>query len=155
MATGSDLLQIRRLAPEWVEPLGRLLGALHAGGEDAHFHPHPADRDYLEALARDSSEDLHYVVTEGGADVLAYGMLRGWADYAIPSLGIAVDPGRRGAGVGRMLMEHLHDEARRRGAKQVRIKVYPDNVAARRLYERLGYEFEGEEDGQLVGLIWL
>jgi ribosomal protein S18 acetylase RimI-like enzyme len=148
-------LEIAALAPERVENLERFLHALREAGDDAHFHPHPADREYLDALARDSGQDLHYVVMHDDGAVVAYGMLRGWSDYAVPSLGIAVDPRSRGAGVGRMLMEHLHDEARRHGAAQVRLKVYPDNLPARRLYERLGYEFEGEEDGQLVGLIRL
>ena len=149
-------LGIRRLSPEWAEPLARLLERLHETGEDDQFLPHPADREYLEALARDSGQDLHYVVTDGDSEVVAYGMLRGWADFAIPSLGIAVDPASRGRRVATMLMEHMHDEARRHGASQVRLKVYPQNLPARRLYERLGYEFEQrQEDGQLVALIRL
>jgi ribosomal protein S18 acetylase RimI-like enzyme len=149
-------LRCRRLGPEWVAPLGRFLEALHDAGEDAHFHPHPTDTAKLEALARDSGQDLYYVVADDRDAVLAYGMLRGWADHDVPSLGIAVHPASRGRGLGRMLMSFLHDEARRHGASHVRLRVYPDNHAARRLYEQLGYDFgQGEEDGQLVALIEL
>lgn len=153
---GLAALECRRLGPEWVEPLGRFLEALRDAGEDKHFHPHPFDPEALEALARDTGQDLHYVVADSRNTVVAYGMLRGWAEYRVPSLGIAVHPDSRGTGIGKMLMGFLHDEARRRGASHVRLKVYPDNHAARRLYEQLGYEFDrGEEDGQLVALIRL
>jgi [ribosomal protein S18]-alanine N-acetyltransferase len=144
-----------RLSPEWVAPLVRFLEALHAAGDDAHFHPHPATAGAVEEIAREGGPDLYYVVPNG-AEVVGYGMLRGWAEYDVPSLGVAVHPGRRGRGIGRELTAFLHDEARRHGASKVRLKVYPDNAAARRLYEELGYEFDGrEEDGQLVGVIEL
>jgi ribosomal-protein-alanine N-acetyltransferase len=149
-------LECRRLGPEDVEPLGRFLAALRDAGEDAHFHPHPTDTATLEALARDSGRDLYYVVADADDAILAYGMLRGWAEYDVPSLGIAVHPASRGRGLGRMLMSFLHDEARRNGASHVRLRVYPNNRAARRLYEQLGYDFDhGEEEGQLVALIEL
>jgi ribosomal-protein-alanine N-acetyltransferase len=79
-------------------------------------------------------------------------MLRGWdAGYAVPSLGMALHPSARGQGLGRTFMELLHDAARTRGARRVRLKVYPENEAARTLYERLGYVFSDFEEGQLVG----
>jgi ribosomal-protein-alanine N-acetyltransferase len=153
---GLPTLECRRLGPQSVEPLSAFLDALRDAGEDAHFHPHPFDTATIAGLARDSGEDLYYVVADGRNAVVAYGMLRGFAMYRIPSLGIAVHPASRGRGIGKMLMAFLHEEARRHGAAQVRLKVYPDNHRARRLYEQLGYEFgRREEDGQLVGLIRL
>ncbi|WP_395246055.1 ribosomal protein S18-alanine N-acetyltransferase [Agromyces sp. MMS24-K17] len=52
---------------------------------------------------------------------------------------IAVDPGRRGHGVGRALMTTLIDEARRRGADEVFLEVRADNPVARGLYASLGF----------------
>ena len=87
---------------------------------------------------------------------VAYGMLRGWdAGYAIPSLGIYVAREARGRGVARAMMERLHALARERGAAAVRLKVYPSNEPARRLYESLGYRFGAKEGEQLVGLLRL
>ena len=51
------------------------------------------------------------------------------------------------------MMNHLHAEARRRGADRVRLRVHPDNVAARRLYESLGYVRTGEDRGELVMVV--
>ena len=80
-------------------------------------------------------------------------MLRGWDQgFAVSSLGIATHAAARGIGLGRALMLYLHAEARRRGARRIRLKVYPDNRVAVELYRTLGYVFAGElEEGQLVG----
>lgn len=132
-----------------------LFSDLQAAGDEAQFHPHPLVPAEAARLASYSGEDLYYIVTEGPR-VLAYGMLRGWdAGFEVPSLGISVHPAERGAGLGKMLMEFLHAAARRKGASQIRLKVYPANTAALRLYRDLGYEFGAEEEGQLVGVLQL
>lgn len=48
-----------------------------------------------------------------------------------------VDPAARGAGIGRMLVEEAGRRARERGCSTMRWATAPDNVAARRLYDRL------------------
>ena len=60
---------------------------------------------------------------------------------------IAVDPGRRGAGLGRALMHALIDEARRRGAAELFLEVRADNPVARTLYESLGFTEIGVRRG--------
>jgi GNAT superfamily N-acetyltransferase len=48
-----------------------------------------------------------------------------------------VVPEARGGGVGRMLIEHVHGEARRRGCSRVYWLTQEDNTTARRLYDRI------------------
>jgi ribosomal-protein-alanine N-acetyltransferase len=52
---------------------------------------------------------------------------------------IAVDPGRRGTGLGGQLLGLLHDRAAREGATAVMLEVRADNDGARQLYTRRGY----------------
>jgi ribosomal-protein-alanine N-acetyltransferase len=52
---------------------------------------------------------------------------------------IAVDEPNRRAGVGRSLMKEVLAEAARLGATRATLEVRESNVAARRLYERLGF----------------
>lgn len=146
-------LECVRLSPRWQVPLAEFFRALMDAGDEQEFHPHPLTPQEAERLCRYEGRDLFYVLTDG-ARVLAYGMLRGWDEgYDVPSLGIAVHPNERGRGIGRLLMEFLHTAARRRGAPRVRLKVYPRNEPALRLYRRLGYAFSGKEQGQLVGYL--
>jgi ribosomal protein S18 acetylase RimI-like enzyme len=62
-----------------------------------------------------------------------------------------VVPERRGHGLGRALMETALDEARRRGADTMDLGTDESDVAARRLYESLGFtNREGGGDGPLM-----
>jgi ribosomal protein S18 acetylase RimI-like enzyme len=145
-------LEFQQLSARHERPLALFFEALAHGGDDRWFHPHPLTAEHAARLAGYRGRDLYYVATRGEA-VAAYGLLRGWDEgYSTPSLGIAVHPQARGCGLARAFMLFLHSAARARGSRNIRLKVYPANTAARRLYESLGYRFEPTPDGQLLGV---
>lgn len=73
----------------------------------------------------------------------AVGFLR--SDHDIARLySIAVSDAARGRGLGALLLAAMEREAKRRGAKRMRLEVRQDNDAAIRLYERRGYRRIGE-----------
>jgi ribosomal protein S18 acetylase RimI-like enzyme len=53
--------------------------------------------------------------------------------------GVGVVPAARRSGVGRALMQALHDRARERGVQRVWLEVIDRNLGAFALYEKLGY----------------
>jgi len=61
-----------------------------------------------------------------------------------------VTPARRGQGLGRALMEAALREARDRGADTMDIGVDEPDIAARRLYESLGFTNRAGEDGPVM-----
>ena len=62
-----------------------------------------------------------------------------------------VAPGRRGNGLGRALMEAALETARQRGADRMEIGVDEPDLAARNLYESLGFTNRtGGADGALM-----
>lgn len=148
----SDAIRFVPVRPDNEAALLRLLQALESEGEAKHFHPHPFTEDAVREIARHSGKDEYLLAFRSGEPV-AYGMLRGWDEgFEIPSLGIACHPAHRGRGIGRHLTQELHRRARKAGADQIRLKVYPDNARAIALYRDLGYRFEaGLEHDQLVG----
>ncbi|MDX5298005.1 MAG: GNAT family N-acetyltransferase [Gammaproteobacteria bacterium] len=52
---------------------------------------------------------------------------------------VYVRPGARGNKIGRQLVEHLINEARRQGYSRMCLDVLPEFVAAQNLYESLGF----------------
>ncbi len=146
-------LEFVRLAPSLEAKLTAFFEALAARGDGRWFHPHPLTAVEAARLCAYDGRDLYYAAVTGDA-VVAYGLLRGWDEgYAVPSLGIAVHPAARGLGLARAFMSFLHAAAALKGAARVRLKVYPDNAPARRLYERLGYRLEPAAGGQLLGVL--
>ena len=126
------------------------LAELFAAVDPTYFHPHPLTPECAADIASYKGRDVYLVLRDEGRPV-AYGFLRGWDEgYAVPSLGIAVRTDAQGRGFGRSMMEQLHDVARERGARQIRLRVHPDNVGARRLYESLGYQDVGVERGEIL-----
>ncbi|MCX4761424.1 GNAT family N-acetyltransferase [Streptomyces sp. NBC_01275] len=57
--------------------------------------------------------------------------------------GLAVADEARGLGVGRALIRGAVDEARRRGARRITLRVLGHNTPARKLYESEGFVVEG------------
>src|SRR5215472_16709079 len=148
-------LEFRRLSPEMEEGLAEFFSAIEKQGDAIHFHPHPFTAEEAKKRCLHVGRDLYYVAVSG-EQVLAYGMLRGWDEgYAVPSLGIAVHPRARGMKLGLAMMHFLHSAAQQRGASQVRLKVNKDNFAAYSMYQKLGYQFEREQEGQLIGFMKL
>ncbi|TXT50031.1 MAG: putative acetyltransferase [Spirochaetes bacterium] len=82
----------------------------------------------------------------------AYGRLAGWADMNrggfeeiahTASLGMGVAKPFRGMGLGSLLLKACIDSARRQGIEKIELEVFASNAAARALYEKMGFVFEG------------
>jgi len=54
-------------------------------------------------------------------------------------LDIAIDPAYRGQGIGTILVEHISEMFKRKGANKVRLEVKLKNIEARRFYSHLGF----------------
>ncbi len=92
-------------------------------------------------------ETRHYVVVADDD-----GALVGYAGLAV--IGhqadvqtLAVAPAAQGQGLGRLLLDELLSEARRRGVTEVLLEVRADNEPAHALYARAGFERIGIRRG--------
>ncbi len=78
------------------------------------------------------------VMTGSDGEILGYSVL--WCILDQGELAnIAIESGHRRLGYGRLLLEHVLDEARVRGVEELFLEVRASNAAAIRLYESFGF----------------
>ena len=82
-----------------------------------------------------------FVAVLGGAVIGYYGFIHILDELHI--LNVAVSPDFRGRGVGTLLMKDLTERAYSLSARAVTLEVRQSNVAAIRLYERVGFVLSG------------
>jgi ribosomal protein S18 acetylase RimI-like enzyme len=85
--------------------------------------------------------EMAWFVVEVEGDIVGGLFVR--HERGIAHLGMAVLEGRRGVGIGRLLLNAALDWARARGCHKVTLEVWPHNARARRLYESAGFIDEG------------
>ncbi|MCY7401383.1 MAG: GNAT family N-acetyltransferase [Nocardioides sp.] len=97
-----------------------------------------------------ASPGMHLWTAEAGDTSAAVGL--GWIELRRRSSGVSawiydihLDASRRGEGLGRALMEALHDAARGLGATTMALNVFGHNTAAVRLYDSLGYAVTAQQ----------
>jgi ribosomal protein S18 acetylase RimI-like enzyme len=141
-------LSVRLAEPGGAPAIGRLLHDFNTEFDDIT----PGPDKLAERVRRLMAEDeLTVLVAGDGPDGLAVMRFRPaiWTEALECYLAeLYVVPGRRRQGLGRALMEAALDVARDRGADFMDLNTGEDDVAARALYERLGFSNrEGRADG--------
>jgi ribosomal protein S18 acetylase RimI-like enzyme len=129
--------------------LGRMLcwaGSWRSDELDESALAVPAVRRYIDAWGRPG--DLALIAETPSGERVGAAWYRlfvaqdesyGFVDEKTREVTIAVEPGHRGAGIGRALLEALADSAREKGCSRLSLSVEEDNPALR-LYERIGFE---------------
>jgi GNAT superfamily N-acetyltransferase len=140
MARPSD---IRLAGPSDAADIGRLLDDFNREFDE----PTPG-RDAIADRARELLAAGEMTALLAGSDPDGVAVLRFrpslWKDALDAYLEeLYVIPGRRGRGLGRALMEAVIEHARERGAWDMHLGTSETDVAARALYESLGFDNRG------------
>ncbi|WP_144673666.1 GNAT family N-acetyltransferase [Arthrobacter sp. U41] len=101
----------------------------------------PLDRPQLERYLTNVNRQYWTAIDESSGAIVGHGSLL-LDDARACRLGfVIVDPGRRGEGLGRQLMERLAAAAfAAKSVSELTLGVYAQNGPARRLYESLGFQ---------------
>jgi ribosomal protein S18 acetylase RimI-like enzyme len=142
---------VRRGEPADAEAIGRLLHDFNTEYEDFTPGPDKIAERVRELLA---GGDTIVLLAGDPPDGLAVMRFRAsiWIDVLECYLAeLYVIPDRRGRGLGRALMKEVFEVARAEGASHIELNTSDDDVAARALYESLGFtNREGRPDGPVM-----
>jgi ribosomal protein S18 acetylase RimI-like enzyme len=142
-------MSVRRAQAADADTIGRLLHDFNTEYHDVTPGPRAIADRVRELLAAGELTALLAGDDEGLA-VLRFrpGL---WSKLECYLAELYVVPERRGQGLGRALMEAAIEFARERGADHMELNTSEDDVAARALYERLGFtNREGRPDGPVM-----
>lgn len=128
-----DLEGCRSLWVELAEQHRQIYGVDTIGGPDpgVHFDRH---------LAAVGPANL-WVATDGDTVVGLTGLME--KDDIVEVEPLVVTHGQRGSGIGRALVEHVIDEARRRGVRLLSVMPVARNREAIRFYRQAGFDVLG------------
>lgn len=103
-------------------------------------HLGPVSRDEVEQKLRRDPQLFLVAESDQPGDRTLVGVVMGSSDGRRGWIArLAVDPGRRGQGVGRALVEELERRFLDIGITRVNLLVLSENTAGRAFWERLGY----------------
>jgi RimJ/RimL family protein N-acetyltransferase len=107
-----------------------------------------AERRYLKAIRKHPDAAVFVAESNGGiVGRLSISRDAHPASDHVADLGLMVSRDHRRQGIGLALMETAEQWAREAGVRKLELHVFPHNVPAIRLYEKLGYEREGLRRG--------
>ncbi|MET8957247.1 N-acetyltransferase family protein [Streptomyces sp. NPDC004393] len=137
-------LRIRLATSDDEDVLGRLDRAIWSPLHSVQPRPEPPYDPFFTERVPPSG---HLVAELGGAVVgylrLGFSTPLACNTHVLHIRGLAVADEARGTGAGRALLRAAQEEARRRGARRLTLRVLGHNTPARRLYESEGFTVEG------------
>ena len=92
--------------------------------------------DHIALIAEDAGAPVGFILVVASLPDEVTGEDQGFVAY------MAVEPRRRGGGIGSALLGAAEDEARKLGLPYIALMVTEENDAARALYDRAGYVTE-------------
>jgi GNAT superfamily N-acetyltransferase len=146
----SERPQVRQATDTDAEAVGRLLHDFNTEYDDVTPGPVALAARVRELLAGGDTTILLAGEGPHGLAVLRFRLSIWTAGLECYLAELYVVPAERGHGIGRALMETAIETARARGADSMDLGTGEDDVAARALYESLGFvNREGGPDGPL------
>lgn len=114
------------------------------------FDPFPLDFATARSLTHHEGRDRYWGIWLG-TELVGLAMVRGWdGGYPAPAVGVFVDRGHQGQGVGKSAMLKVIEAMRTAGEPLLRARVHERNVASLRMLSAAGYRVIARGGGRVL-----
>jgi len=134
-------LEIKRINTNHAKELSDLL--LKSSKEySKHFIPFEFDLEAVSTAIGKANKDMFFGVYVE-FQIVGFYMLRGWDDgYDIPSYGVWIAENFSSKGLSKLTLHHAISVCRINRIKKLMLKVHPDNLIAKKIYEDFGFVYQ-------------
>jgi len=117
-----------------------------------HFTPFSFEEDSLKKIVDDAVNDKYFGIFIND-DLAGFYMLRGFDEgFEVPSYGVWISDKFSGLGLSKLTLQHAITFCKVNGLKKIMLKVHPENIIAKSIYESFGFKQEGfdEKNSNLI-----
>lgn len=146
-----DTIEIKVLNPSFAKTLSDEL-AKESKEYLKYFTPFDFSFSSVEKILSESRMDKYFGIFINN-NIVGFYMLRGFdKGYEIPSYGVWISSGFSNIGLSKLTLYHAFAFCKLNRIKTLMLKVHPENVVARNLYESLGFVKVGldERNGNYI-----
>lgn len=110
-----------------------------------YFHPFDFQENSIKELLNNATKDIFFsveLVKKTTNILVGFYMLRGLDEgYSEPMYGVFISYDYQNYGIGRLSLCHAECYCKMIGYKKLLLKVYPENIKAKNIYNTLGFQF--------------
>ncbi len=140
-----NLPDIRLLKISDAEALSKLLLASDRN-YSKYFIPFSFDLKTIKKILSKLSDDMFFGVYSN-EELVGFYMLRGFDEgYDVPSYGVWISEKYSGLGLSKFTLQHAITFCKINKIKKLMLKVHPDNILAKNIYESFGFINEGIDE---------
>jgi RimJ/RimL family protein N-acetyltransferase len=135
-------LEIRKLTVNQSEELANLLQSSEKEYTQ-YFIPFTFEIETISGILSKAIKDQFYGIYLDNS-LAGFYMLRGFDDgFEIPSYGVWIAKEFSAKGISKLTLHHAITFCKTNNIKKIMLKVHPDNVIAKKIYEDFGFTYEG------------
>jgi len=135
-------IQIKKINVESAKDLAELLKKENPE-YSKYFTAFNFDYETIKAKLMNLKNDSFWGIYVENA-LIGFYMLRGFDEgYEIPSYGVFISKYFSGKGLSKLTLQHAISYCKINGISQLMLKVHPDNIVAKKIYEDFGFKETG------------
>jgi len=111
-----------------------------------YFTPFSFEEDSIKKIIDNAVSDKYFGIFIND-ELVGFYMLRGFDEgFEVPSYGVWISDKLSGLGLSKLTLQHAITFCKINSIRKIMLKVHPENIIAKSIYEAFGFKQEGFDD---------